>query len=445
MLRLSVVPSAGRALLSALQPALLVGLAAAQAPIAPTGFGVRTVFVEASHGARVRGVAIDPAHGCFVAIGDTLFHRPDPLQNIPLHTLPNRDDIGAVVRDARGHVLFTALAAGTIHDHDPGTGITTTLSGVANTFDIAPLGNGDLLLSANPTWPAPGATTGVWLAGPARTPRRLLTLQGPSGPLLLDRAGNLIVAEIGAQVPPPPGAVRLLRFPAPAVAAAIAGATLTTSSADRVGTGWDGAFDLADDDRGRLYVTDPASAIVHCAAVDQLVPTQGWVDVGAGRAALQLQFAPCVGSAFLPWQPAEHASALLVAATDYAGRFEVLRVESARPALTVWPGPTFGAGTAVFAIEGAPPGALCFFGGTFAPPVPERIVHHAGPVPLWLALPDHGAIAVRAALSDAQGQTSLPLRHPGGFAAAFHLQAVALSPTGDDHGTSPLLSTALLR
>src|SRR5204863_102017 len=83
---------------------------------------------------------------------------------------------------------------------------------------------------------------GLWHVGPQLTPREVLHLSGPSGPVQFDPAGNLLVAEIGRTVPAPPGAVRILRFARSRWQRALSdGLVLTTLDADLVSTGWDRA------------------------------------------------------------------------------------------------------------------------------------------------------------------------------------------------------------
>ena len=79
-------------------------------------------------------------------------------------------------------------------------------------FDLAVGPGGEVIVSANPLWPAANADTGLWHVGPHGLPREVLRLSGPSGPVLFDAAGNLLVAELGRVIPPPVGAVRRLEL-----------------------------------------------------------------------------------------------------------------------------------------------------------------------------------------------------------------------------------------
>lgn len=416
-------------------------------PTMPVGFAAEPVFVEASQGAVVRGAVHAPGFGWFVALGRTLQHRPDPQTRLTPWSLPPGDDIAWLLFDAPGaRLLGGALRQGIVFVHDPATATTTTYQGVANAFDAVPLPNGDLLLSANPNWPAPGASSGIWLVGPTRSPRELLRLNGPSGPLTLDRSGNLLVAELGTVIPVPPGGARLLRFPAARVVAAIAGTTLTIADADRQSPGWNGLYDLEFDDRGCLHVSDSGSSTVLRTWPGTLTrDPSAAIDVGTGFAGLQLQFEPATTAPFAAFQPAERASSLLVGASDFVGRHEVLRLHPQRPDLGLWPGTTFGAGTARATVTNAPAGGFGVFAGSAHPLVPERAVALLDALPVWFALDDRQPIATRIVPLDANGTATTALIHPGGFAGQVHLQAFTLTAAGiGQHGSTAAVTVTLL-
>lgn len=416
-------------------------------PTPPPGFVAEPVFVEASAGAMVRGCAHAPGFGWYVALGRTLEHRPDPQTRLLPWSAPAGDDIAWLQFEAaHGHLVGSVLRQGTVFVHDPATATTTTFLGVANAFDGVALAGGDLLLSANPGWPLPGAASGIWLVGPARTPRELLRLNGPSGPLTLDRRGSLVVAELGTVIPVPAGGARLLRFPAGRVAAAVGGASLSLADADHISPGWNGIYDLAFDDRDCLHVSDAGSSTVLRTRPGTLTldPT-ATVDVGPGFAALQLQFEAAAAAPFVPFQPAERASSLLVGASDFVGRHEVLRLHPQRPGLDVWPGTTFGAGIARATVRGAPAGGFCVFAGSAHAPMPERAVVWLDALPIWFALDDQRPIATRIVALDAQGTATTSLLHPGGFAAQVHLQALTLTAAGaGPHGSTAPVTVTLL-
>lgn len=433
---------AGTALLAAMPAAL-----AAQAiPSPPPGFAAPAVFVEASFGGSVRGCVDAPPHGVVAALRNVVELRPDLVQRTAILTLATGIDVAFVAIDPfTGRVLAGELASGRVHSVDPATLATASFGGVANTFDAIAIGADELLVSANPTWPAPGAASGVWHLGAGRAPRELLRLIGPSGPLAIDADGNLLVAEIGAVVPPPPGAVRLLRVRGAALQRALGGgAALSMNDIDAIGGGWNGAYDLAVDDLNRVHVSDPASSVVLHSAPGAFTPTGTTIDVGAAYSGLHLQFAAHAGAPFRPFQPPEHAPALFIGASNWV-RYELLRLEPARPQLDVQPGPAVGPGPLQLAVHAGPASGFALLAATFGGAVPERVVASLEGVPIWLALPFGAPIAVQGFALDAGGNGGLALLHPGGFFATVDFQAVALGAPGSAaFGSTPLQSVLLL-
>jgi hypothetical protein len=282
----------------------------------PPGFALTTAIEETVRAPRVRAVGFG-ADGYLVAVDRVLeLHRAGAAPR-PLWRLPAGEDFAFVLATGTGAV-FGELHGGRVRSLDLATvTVTATFPGVRNAFDVALLPGGDALVTANPTWPAAGARSGVWLVGPGRAPREILPLSGPSSALAFAANGDLVVGELGPAVPPPPGAARLLRFPPGLVQQAIAGGVLSTAQASAIGTGLGGIYDLAFDDLGRLHVTDPMSSTVrHCPA-GSLQPSGITVDLGPGRCALQLAFVAHPSAPFRGYQPPEHAPALLVSHSDF--------------------------------------------------------------------------------------------------------------------------------
>ena len=91
---------------------------------------------------------------------------------------------------------FTALAARRLYRLDPCTQRVTTASIPDHAYDLVVTSRGEVLVVANPSWPSPGATSGVWLVDttPAARHREVVQLVGPSGPLVLDASENLYYA-----------------------------------------------------------------------------------------------------------------------------------------------------------------------------------------------------------------------------------------------------------
>lgn len=433
-----------------LQAILLASPASAQYQTAD-GFAAEALFREVPYTLRVRGVAFDRHRGAiYEAIDNVLYCRPDANTMTPVRTLPLPDDIGTVrFCDGNGRIYFTARNAGTVFEFDPGTQGTNSVAGVANGFDLAVDSHGAMLLAANPNWPQPNSNGGIWQIGRG-APRQILQLLGPSAPLTFDRHDNLITAEVGTVVPPLPGTVRLLRFPAARVAAVLASASaqLTLADADAIGAGYSGAFGLAVDDLDRVYVTDPGSLQVTRTRAGTLLPeaTPFCTLPGYG---LQLQFVSSFGDpwrAMRAWQPGEQCSSLLVCSSDYSSEFLLTRLHPERPRLGVATGNVVAPGSVQFDCSGAPPQSLLLL--AFAPPTtaPEAVISTIDATPIWLGLPPASLVVAATTFADASGAARIGLWHPGGFAAALQVQMVALSAPGSGrHATSAPLPLMLLR
>jgi hypothetical protein len=412
----------------------------------PIGFGATLALAERSAGAQVRGFACDPPSGdWYLAIGRTLYQRPANGGNSTVHQFAGGDDVAFVhYGGADRTVWFASLQTGTLWRLDCASGQLASLPGLRNTFDFAVHPGGALCATANPLWPAAGANSSVWVVG-AGAPRQILPSTGPSGPLTFLADGSLVVADLPAIVPAPPGSVRLLRFsPGDVDRALYHGGMLASAQAVAVGTGGNGAFDLAADDRGGLHVSDPSSTSLPCVLAATLQPAPEQAVHGLPGFGVHLQFVPSATGPYAPYLPEQHAGSLLVASSDFVANYEVTRVHSRRPQLAIWPGTTFGAGTARLGVADAEPlGLAILCGSTTA--AGEAPIPIPGAVPLWFGLAAAPAIATLATPLDSLGQANFALRHPGGFAATLHFQAIGFGAPGSGrHGSSAVVTANLL-
>lgn len=355
-----------------------------------------------------------------------------------------KEDIAFCARaSTSGHLYVGGLNSGTVHVLDEASGARLfSFQGLANTFAVEPLANDRLLVQANPTWPSGGSNSGLWLVEPGVAPRLLLQLVGPSGPI--DRLGNgdLVVAELGAIVPPPPGAARLLRFPAAAVQAAIAGGTLTIGQASQIGTGYAGIYDLAVDDADRVYVSDPASGEVRRTAPGGLDAVETWFVAGPNQYVTGLHWLPGDGAPFAPFQPANHASSLHVTCSDYWTVVEQFVVHPQRPAAVLTPAASITSGTQLVVHHAAANGTGLVL---IAPGVgtPEAPLAWPGSPALWLGLDPSQVPFVVPFVVDSGGVAVVPLPYAGGLDLAITLQAAIQAPGGAIATTNPISSHLL--
>lgn len=327
---------------------------------------------------------------------------------------------------------------------------TTSLRAVGsaprNTFALAvDPASGTLLASANPLWPAPDAATGIWAVDLVQAQHReIVRCSGPSGPIALGPAGELLYATQATVFPPPPGQTDLLRLSPANLAQVLAGgARLRQSDLQLVTRGLDGAYDLAVDARGHAYVSDVNFGQVRrvslaTGAIDPS-PTLRTGTLGTTSLSHVAGVAPRV---FAPFQPND-SGALFVTLPDWrAIRTDVIRVRPRRPELHAFPGLPLPRGPARLELSGAVPNAACALFLSVLPPVPEYQALRLDDLPIWATLDPGFPWLVWPASTDAAGGAVFAFRHeaPGAFA----LSAQALSLTSTALGTSACLVITFL-
>src|SRR5688572_30345186 len=150
---------------------LLAAAAAAQAPMVPPGFDATPTIHQTASAPFVRAAVAIARRVHLIAIHGDVFaieraHVPTggPPPR-PILSLAN-DDVSFLCADGAGTCWAGSLRRGWITRLDTATlQPTMRFAGPANAFDAAALPGGDLLLAANPLWPAPNASNGVWLVG----------------------------------------------------------------------------------------------------------------------------------------------------------------------------------------------------------------------------------------------------------------------------------------
>lgn len=191
---------------------------------------------------------------------------------------------------------------------------------------------------------------------------RVALVAGVSGPLAVDRHGNVYYATASMRFPPPPGQTRVLRFAASAVRRAMGPGHLTEKDAHLLHHGLDAGSDLAIDRDGDLFVvdwkndrlwelSDATSGKVRRVSV--LVDYQG-APVEAASVQDVARSVAGPGS-FEPFQPAG-PDALAVAESRFGGPSQLRWVRAARPATTAIPGGNVGRGPFSLTTRGGPRG-----------------------------------------------------------------------------------------
>lgn len=413
--------------------------------LADDGFAATTSFT-CRHQAFLVGSVLPLANGEHLVTHRRKLFRTGPelvANQKPILDLTKEDIAFCSHAPTFGRIYVGGLRSGTVHVLDETSGaLLHSFQGLANTFAAEPLANDRLLVQANPTWPAGGSNSALWLVEPGVAPRRLLQLVGPSAPL--DRFGNgdLIVAELGAIVPPPPGAARLLRFPAAAVQTAIAGGTLSIGQASQIGTGFAGIYDLAVDDADRVYVSDPASGEVRRTAPGGLDAVETWFVAGPNQFVTGLHWLPGNGAPFAPCQPANQAPSLHVTCSDYWTRVEQFVVHPRRPAAVLAPGVSITSDTQLVVHHAAANGTglVLIAPGVGTPEAP--FAWASGPA-WWLGFDPNQIQFVLPFVVDSGGVAVVPLPYAGGLDLAITVQAVIQAPNGAIATTNPITSQLL--
>jgi hypothetical protein len=412
-------------------------------PTAP-GFAASAAFVETARPFAVRGFAVEPSGAeLFVAIDDALWQVDRQGARTLLRQLPTGHTIGLVAPSpAVAFLFYSDFQANLLWRRDLAHGGESAVPLMANAFDLVVAPTGELLVSANPTWPAPGAASGIWWVDPtgAGNHRELIRLSGPSGPLAIDAAGDLYHATQSDRFPTPPGSVRVLRFGAASWRDALrTGQRLTAADATVVVGGLDGAYGLAVDDRGNLYVSSPNDGVVHRVLTrESRLDPDPLVAPRSGHGSLQLAFVEHGPATFDPFQPRD-AGALFVLTADWASRVEVHELRPARPRLRAPGGPVAGPGTIRLELSGLPARQPAWLLLNNLPLVPERPVVTLSGVPAWFGLDLTVPPIAGSTATGAGGDATFDLPYPGGLRWQLALQGAGV--TGPAAGLVLLVST----
>lgn len=268
----------------------------------------------------------------------------------------------------------------------------------------------------------------------------LAHVSGPSGPVDVDRFGNLWYATQDPVFPPAAGTTDVVFFTAAQLAG---GVLLGDADAFTFSSGFDGGSSLAEDETfATLYMTEASfdlqvnrvRAIGSSPALSAVLVEGDPLFFGAS-----IERRPGDGIAiFRPYQPVS-GGALVWAATDFAGTSTRRRLEPARPLASVSGPGTSGAGPVTFDLAGAAPNGtfLLLYGLQSTYGSLESAVLFQNVLPLFTGL-DLGTLAYLPLFLpiDANGAGSLPFENPGFLQGLVVLQALVCDASGKPFGTS---------
>ncbi len=198
---------------------------------------------------------------------------------------PEGAPYGSFVKQYNGLLYFGESSNGTIQSVDPEEGEATLLETVSMNYDLAFDPEGTPYLSApSPNSTLESAKNGVYLLDfdPETAPVLVVEVDGYSGPVIFDAAGNLYVATSIWGEPSD-----IFRFTAGQLADAVENGPLVASDGDTFCSGLPGAYDLASGPFGLLLLSETTTGTIHAIAPDgNSFPWAAPVDAYAGTTTL---------------------------------------------------------------------------------------------------------------------------------------------------------------
>ncbi|MBK6939102.1 MAG: hypothetical protein IPH13_02700 [Planctomycetes bacterium] len=271
----------------------------------------------------------------------------------------------------------------------------------------------------------------------------IASLPGPSGPIAIDGAGNVLYGVNSPAFPAPPGSGSIVAFSAAQVAGAPAGGVLTDADAQVLVNGLNAVSDLVVDAEGDWIVSDSiygtvtefeangvvASILGVPTAANVSVTYLAFVDDGATHAATFDAFQPAAGGE------------LAAIVSDFATTNELHSIRPQRAEFEVLPTNPVPIGPFTVTLERAPEQGLAMLFAAAASSSNDAIVL-VGDVPLFFALLPPTLVQLGVVPLDSGGAVSLPASNPG-VGASIAVQAVVFDATLTARGTSQVLDLGL--
>ncbi|MEM7204585.1 MAG: hypothetical protein AAF628_30285 [Planctomycetota bacterium] len=403
---------------------VLVGSASAQASVSvPSGYDSEIRFDESLNPFGLGSFGVAANGNAYVAVDRDIFEQPPGGPRRSIHQLVGY--FAGALGVVNGLDLYvTDELYGEAWHVDLRTGAVTFGSAPAFTFDFAEGPGGELLASAAAG--GFGSNNGIWVVDFAGgMHREVVRLLGPSGSIAFDSAGNLYYATQPATFCPA-GGFAVLRFDRARLEAAIAGGPpLDASDGTVVLSGLDSAFDLAFDDRDRLYISNSCGGglVRTLPGAATLDPTPFIAVPPGNELTLGLQFVDGGAETFDAYQPT--GGALWVGINDFSIVAEIRTVQTERPQVTSTPAGTVPPGPLTIQLSDLPPSgntALCF--GLAAPS--EVIAFRRGGTPVWFGLDPTVLPICIPLVASPSGDAQLALTWAGGGSAPVSCMALGI-------------------
>lgn len=396
-------------------------------PLTPIeGFESSIVHLEPGSPFALRGFAVDHTTSTlYLSVDNRILRREANGSLTELMRFPQNESTGLFsIPSGRAVLVFTNFNTNRCYQRDLRTNLTSSFAGIKNAFDVDVTRQGDILVTANPNWPSTGAKTGIYLLDPLYgRHREIIRLAGPSGPLLITQNGDLLYAIQSDRFPTPRGSVQLVRFTRAQVASALSGSVPLPLNAGTVEMrGLDGAADLALDDRGRLYISDPQHGGILRTWPGRFAFEPEPFVKPSKLVVLGLAFVELGPPTMDSYQPSNGAG-LYAFTTDWSVTAEVRRITPRRPRLLATPNPA-PKGQIQLRVSEAPGNAATWVGLSLLPSVPERPVFLAEGVSLFLGLDFLVPPFLLTGTTSAGGSITFNLTNPGRFLLTLNAQAL---------------------
>ncbi len=388
----------------------------------------------------LQGATATLASGNIVAFDGQEIELYDALGNLLLHlaSLSSRVFPSFILIDAaENRVIFGESSVGQIYE--------LALSpGAPNPVALLPL-NYDAVFEDDDHVIVSAATSGfgngnkiyrVELSTGATT--LLADVAGASGPVALDRVGNLLYGTASSIFPAPPASSQVIRWDAALLTGAV---VLSEDDAVVIEAGFDGAADLVVDPvDGGIYLAENnfGNGVNRIRLVAGNPFVQPFLVEGTGfRTISNLEFLPGDGSAiFAGFQP-PRGGTLLYNTTDFVSVFERKSLSALRPTGYVSGPGTSGPGPFdVGVVDGPSDGFGFIFYGPLAQYNPnETVFQLKRPVFVGLNLSTLGRAPGTIRLGGS-GEGHLTFTNPGGLQGQWAMQVLLFDADGDLVGSS---------
>jgi hypothetical protein len=268
---------------------------------------------------------------------------------------------------------------------------------------------------------------------------RIAEVDGPSGPLAIDVAGNLYYGINSGSWPVPPGSGEVVYWTPAQIASAQGPAHLLEGDSQSFASGLDAVTDMLFDNHGDLLVSDSTFGTLSEYRTDgQRRGLIGQEQTFNGITYLALLDGGQPGGAvFGPFQP-EAGGTLAALSTDWSSYSDVSLIRPERAAFHATPGNPIPAGPFSVELREGPPLGTLFVFAAAGSSLPEDPLVRQG-VPFFFGLDAATLQLIGVVPLDAAGDLVINGNYGGGLNAAVFFQGALLDAASQSQGTTQVL------